>query len=225
MLQTYTVVYPVMPARAGVTQRFGAPGEIDEKTGATRRVSVTPAPCTKPPPPVFVSGSGSPETIAFCGKHGFVPTRFTLIASAGPLAEHDRKAAAASGRHFKLGQNQSLVRWIQIGRTEEDALERIRSYDLDIWKNFYTAMGRRKVENDDCLGSLVNAGLFVFGTIESVRRQMIEQWKVFPAEYVALINHYAQTPKEVVIETLDLFMRHIKPALDEVIHDAHRAAA
>jgi hypothetical protein len=86
-------------------------------------------------------------------------------------------------------------------------------------------MGRRKVENDDYFGSLVNAGLFVFGTVESVRKQMIEQWKVFPAEYVALINHYAQTPKEVVIETLDLLMRHIKPALDEVIDETHRSAA
>jgi alkanesulfonate monooxygenase SsuD/methylene tetrahydromethanopterin reductase-like flavin-dependent oxidoreductase (luciferase family) len=154
-----------------------------------------------------------------------VPTYFTSIGAAGPLAEHYRKAAAASGRSFKPGQNQSLVRWIQIGKSEEDALDRIRSYDLDIWKNFYAAMGRRKVENDDYFGSLVNAGLFVFGTVESVRKQMIEQWKVFPAEYVALINHYAQTPKEVVIETLDLLMRHIKPALDEVIDETHRSAA
>jgi hypothetical protein len=38
-------------------------------------------------------------------------------------------------------------------------------------------------------------------------------------------THYAQTPKEVVIETLDLFMRHIKPALDEVIDETHRSAA
>src|SRR4051794_4384057 len=51
-------------ARAGVTQKFGAPGEVDE-TGATRRVSVAPAPYTRPHPPVFLSGSGSPETIAF----------------------------------------------------------------------------------------------------------------------------------------------------------------
>lgn len=211
-------------ARAGVTQRLGAPGEIDEATGATRRVSVTPAPWTRPHPPVFVSGSGSPETIAFCGKHGFIPTYFTSIGAAGPLAEHYRQAAAASGRRFGPGQNQCLVRWIQIGRSEEDALDRIRSYDLDIWKNFYAAMGRRKVENDDYFGSLVNSGLFVFGTVESVRKQMIEQWKVFPAEYITLINHYAQTPKEVVIETLDLFMRHIKPAMDEVIDTAQRKA-
>jgi alkanesulfonate monooxygenase SsuD/methylene tetrahydromethanopterin reductase-like flavin-dependent oxidoreductase (luciferase family) len=211
-------------ARAGVTQKFGAPGEVDAE-GHTRRVAVCPAPWTQPHPPVFVSGSGSPETIAFCGKHGFVPTYFTNIQSAGPLAETYRRAAAASGRSFLPGQNQCMVRWIQIGKTREDALERIRNYDLDIWKNFYAAMGRRKVENDDYFGSLVGSGLFVFGSVDEVRRELLEQWRVFPAEYITLINHYAQTPKEVVIETLDTFQRHVKPALDEVIHNATRQAA
>ena len=85
------------------------------------------------------------------------------------------------------------MRWIQIGKTREDALDRIRNYDLDIWKNFYAAMGRRKVENDDYFGSLVSSGLFVFGSVDEVRRELLEQWRVFPAEYITLINHYAQS--------------------------------
>jgi alkanesulfonate monooxygenase SsuD/methylene tetrahydromethanopterin reductase-like flavin-dependent oxidoreductase (luciferase family) len=211
-------------ARAGVTQKFGAPGEVDAD-GHTRRVAVAPAPYTRPHPPVFLSGSGSPETIAFAGKHGFVPTYFTNIQSAGPLADVYRKAAAQHGRAFGPGQNQCMVRWIEIGRTREEALQRIKDYDLDIWKNFYAAMGRRKVENDDYLGSLVNSGLFLYGTVDEVRQALIEQWRVFPAEYITLINHYAQTPSAVVIETLDTFQREIKPALDEVIHAANRQAA
>jgi alkanesulfonate monooxygenase SsuD/methylene tetrahydromethanopterin reductase-like flavin-dependent oxidoreductase (luciferase family) len=229
--ETWQIPYPYETgvddwplARAGVTQKFGAPGEVDAE-GHTRRVAVAPSPYTQPHPPVFVSGSGSPDTIAFCGKHGFVPTYFTNIQAAGPLAEHYRKACAQHGRSFLPGQNQCMVRWIQIGRSKEDALQRIRDYDLDIWKNFYAAMGRRKVENDDYFGSLVNSGLFVFGTVEEVRRELMAQWEVFPAEYITLINHYAQTPKEVVIETLDRFQREVKPALDEVIHKATRQAA
>jgi hypothetical protein len=67
-------------------------------------------------------------------------------------------------------------------------------------------------------GSLVSSGLFVFGSVDEVRRELLEQWRVFPAEYITLTNHYAQTPKEVVNETLDTFQRHVKPALDEVIY-------
>ena len=63
------------------------------------------------------------------------------------------------------------------------------------------------------------------GTVDEVRAELVKQWQVFPAEYITLINHYAQTPAGVVIETLDTFQRHIKPALDEVIFNANRAAA
>ena len=186
---------------------------------------MAPAPYTQPHPKVFVAGSGSPETIEFCGRHGFVPTYFASIAAAGPLSERYRTVAAQHGRSFAPGQNQCLVRWIQIGKTEEEALEKIRAYDLDIWKNFYAAMGRRKVEGNDLFGSLVNSGLFVFGTVDSVRAQLVEQWKVLPGEHIALVNHYAQMPKDAVIETIDIFQRQIKPALDEVIDSSFRVAA
>lgn len=211
-------------AKAGVTQKLGAPGEVDER-GFTQRVAVTPAPYTKPHPKVFVSGSGSPETIQFCARHGFVPTYFTSIKAAGPLSLIYRDEAAKYGRIWQPGQNQCLVRWMQIGKSKEDALDRIRKWDLDIWKNFYAAMGRRKIENDDYFGSLVNSGLFIFGTLDEVREQFLNEWRAFPAEHVALVNHYAQMPKDAVIETLETFCRHIKPALDEVIAKSSRAAA
>ena len=46
-----------------------------------------------------------------------------------------------------------------------------------------------------------------------------------PGEHIVLVNHYAQTPKDVVLETLDIFQRQIKPAMDEVIDDSYRVAA
>jgi len=81
------------------------------------------------------------------------------------------------------------------------------------------------VENNDYIGSLVNSGLFLFGTVDEVRAELMKQWSVFPAEYITLINHYAQTPSDVVIEQLDTFQNQVKPALDEVIHKASLVAA
>jgi alkanesulfonate monooxygenase SsuD/methylene tetrahydromethanopterin reductase-like flavin-dependent oxidoreductase (luciferase family) len=211
-------------AKVGVTQKFGAPGEVDEH-GNLRKVSVTPAPYTNPRPPVFVSGSGSPETIEYCARHGFIPTYFTSIKSAGPLSQLYREASAKSGRDWRPGQNQCLVRWIEIGKTKEDALRKVREYDFDIWKNFYASMGRRKLKDGDIFGSLVDSGLFAIGTVDEVRKQLLEEWKIFPAEHIAIVYHYAQMPKDEVIEAMDTFMRHIKPALDEVIDQSGRKAA
>ena len=80
-------------------------------------------------------------------------------------------------------------------------------------------------EGNDLFGSLVNSGLFVFGTVDSVRQQLVEQWKVLPGEHIALVNHYAQMPKDAVIETIEIFQRQIKPALDEVIDRSFQVAA
>ena len=54
---------------------------------------------------------------------------------------------------------------------------------------------------------------------------MVAEWKQLPAEYLTLIYHYAQMPKEVVIRNLELFMREIKPALDELTEYADRDTA
>ena len=47
-------------------------------------------------------------------------------------------------------------------------------------------------------------------------RLFVEQWRHLPAEYVILIYHYAQQPKESVLNNLRLFMDEVKPALDEL---------
>jgi hypothetical protein len=39
-------------------------------------------------------------------------------------------------------------------------------------------------------------------------------YDVMPCEYVTLIWHWAQVPKEVLLEELDLFMREIAPELE-----------
>ncbi len=211
-------------AHQGVTQRLGAPREVGPDN-TIQEVSVCPAPYQNPHPPVFVSGSGSPETIEYCATRGFIPVYFTNIQTAGPLSQKYLELSKGAGFNWKPGQNQCLVRWIQIGKTEEDARDRVMRFDGDIYKNFYAAMGRRKLDMSDVYGSMLSSGLYVVGTLDSVRKQLIEQWKVFPAEHICMIYHYAQMPKEEVINTVGTFMEHIKPALDEVIHEAHVKAA
>ena len=211
-------------AHQGVTQRFGAPREVGADN-SIQEISVCPAPLQDPHPPVFVSGSGSPETIEYCAKRGFIPVYFTNIGTAAPLSERYHDLAKSAGYNWKRGQNQCLVRWLQIGKTEEAARERVLKWDGDIFRNFYAAMGRRKMDMSDVYGSMMSSGLYVVGTVDSVRKQLMEQWKVFPAEFMAQIYHYAQMPKEDVIETMDIFMKHIKPDLDEIIYQEQRKSA
>jgi hypothetical protein len=75
---------------------------------------------------------------------------------------------------------------------------------------------------------MLSSGLYCIGTAESVRDQLVEQWKQMPAEYITLIYHYAQMPKDKVIRNMREFNEVVKPALDEITaqagHDLAEAA-
>ena len=47
--------------------------------GELRRISVVPAPYTKPHPPVFIASNTSQETIEYAGRHGFIPAYFSKM--------------------------------------------------------------------------------------------------------------------------------------------------
>ncbi len=202
-------------ARNGVTQRLGAPGEVGPD-GSVRRVSVVPAPYSRPHPPVFCATAGSPESAEFAARRGFIPLYFTSIANVLRLGTRYHETALTSGYQLSFGEKQAVVRMPHLGNTMEEAHRSLIDYDGDIFRNFYASMGRRKVDTSDVVKATTQFGMWVPGTVQHVRQQLVNEWKQFPAEYLTLIYHYAQMPKEVVIRNLELFMREIKPALDEL---------
>ncbi|MGH7776768.1 MAG: LLM class flavin-dependent oxidoreductase [Candidatus Dormibacterales bacterium] len=198
------------------TRRLGAPGEVGPD-GRLRRVSVVPAPYTKPYPKVFVASNASQETVEYCGGKGFVPTYFSGIGRAGKFGQAYVDRAGEAGLSFALGENQALVRWMQIGDTAEDARRAVAEYDSEIYVNLYKALTpMMPLDPADPVQSALDCGLWMAGTVDEVRSQFVEQWRELPAEYVVLIFHYAQQPAASVIQNLELFMRHVKPALDEL---------
>jgi alkanesulfonate monooxygenase SsuD/methylene tetrahydromethanopterin reductase-like flavin-dependent oxidoreductase (luciferase family) len=210
------------------TRVLGAPGEIGDD-GTIRRVSVVPAPFTRPHPPVFVSSNSSLETIEWAARHGFIPAYFSSIGRAAHYGPSYVRAAAAAGRRYALGENQAIVRWPRIGASRQEGIDKLALYDGDIFKHFYAPfLGRLQGEpglpasatRADTVQPMLGTGLFVAGSAADVRGEFVRQWREFPAEYAVVIYHYAQQPKESVIEDLRLFMREVKPALDEVLREA-----
>ncbi len=202
-------------ANIGVTARLGAHGEVDE-SGHVRRVSVVPAPYSRPHPPVFVATSGSPESAEYAARRGFIPLYFTALQTALTLGNAYVKASAQAGRPVRLGQNQALVRMPRIASSRAAADQMVMDYDSDIFRNFYAAMGRHRIERRDVPGAVTKYGLWTIGTADDVRKHLVDEWKQMPAEYLTLIYHYAQMPKDAVIDNLRLFMEKVKPALDEL---------
>ncbi len=216
------------------TERLGAPGEIGDD-GRVHRVSVVPAPYTKPYPPVFVASSGSERTVEYCGRMGFIPTYFTNVENGAEMGQIYLKATRAAGHDVQFGERQATTRWLQLGDTHEDAVEAVAKYDAEIQRNFYNqlALVARQDRKTLPLKSSVNAFTEVIeeseqhcvGTVDEVRAKMVRQWQKVPSEYCVLILHYAQQPLDSVIWNLEKFMTEIKPALDELAPTPETAGA
>ena len=135
-------------------------------------------------------------------------------------------AARSAGYNFAPGQNQAVVRMPRIAASMAESRADIANFDGMIFKHFYQnflpAAFREKVNVtedttfEELVDPMIATGLFMAGSASEIRDQFLEQWRHLPAEYVVLIYHYAQQPKESVVENLRLFMDEVKPALDEL---------
>jgi alkanesulfonate monooxygenase SsuD/methylene tetrahydromethanopterin reductase-like flavin-dependent oxidoreductase (luciferase family) len=228
----YEIPYPYETGVRGYpawksAQTAGAPGEVGPD-GTIRRVSVVPSTYTRPHPPVFVAMSGSASSIPFLARHGFRPTYFTSLDNVLQLARLYVDEARAAGLPFALGERQNIVRWIHVGRNEQEFRDKLMRYDYEMYVNFYTAFFPKLphfTDKDSTLQSMQDSGIFMGGTVEQLKQQWRVIYAALPAEYITLIWHYAQCPKQVVLDELDVFMNKVLPELDAPAATEHAAEA
>jgi alkanesulfonate monooxygenase SsuD/methylene tetrahydromethanopterin reductase-like flavin-dependent oxidoreductase (luciferase family) len=227
---TYQAPYPLdtgivgYPA-TGIAAKAGAPGEVDE-TGSVRRVSVVPKPYQHPHPPVFMATSKSPETIEYCARKGFIPTYFMKTDDIAKHAQLYVDTAAAVGIERRLGERQNIVRWPHVCKDESEYNQRLADYDLDIYKNFYGPFFPQFPNDPDTdhIQNMKDSDIFIGGSLERSKELWGSVIERVPAEYVTLIWHYAQQPKDIVIEELTSFMEEIVPELEVPDFDSAPAA-
>jgi len=193
----------------------GGVGEIGDD-GSVRRVSVVPAPFQRPHPPVFVAVSASADSIRFCARNGLRPTYFTKLDKTVEFSRLYQQEAAKAGLNFAYGERQNVVRWIHVARNEDEYNRKLARYDLDIYKNFYAAFFPQFSDSKitDWLQNIKESGIFIGGTLDQIRRGWENSYAQIPAEFITLIWHYAQCPKEEVIDELETFMTKVLPGLE-----------
>lgn len=227
----YEIPYPSdtgvvgYPARDSI-HKAGAHGEIDEN-GVIRRLCVVPAPYSKPYPPIFVPMSGSAESVPFLAKHGFRPTYFTplqqLVEFAHLYVEEGRKA----GIEYQLGERQNIARWIHLGN-EKAFRDKVRRYDEEMYYHHYSTFFSklpRSEDHDENVDNMIKSGIFMGGTVQQLKDQWHHIYEQLPSEYITLIWHFAQCPKDVMLEELDVFLEEVLPELDAPSSDEQPIAA
>jgi alkanesulfonate monooxygenase SsuD/methylene tetrahydromethanopterin reductase-like flavin-dependent oxidoreductase (luciferase family) len=207
-----------------IAREAGAEGEVDEN-GNLRKFSVVPAPFRKRPP-IMVATSKSDDSVRYCARNGFIPTYFSKFDGIVRQSQIYVEEAAKAGLNFRLGQRQNIVRWLHIGKTEAEYHEKLRKYDVDIYKNFYGPFFPQFPTDPDTdwVKNISESGIYTGGTLDQVRDEWKRIYEKVPAEYITLIFHYAQQPKDDVLEELETFMTKILPHL-EAAPDSQAAQA
>ena len=130
-----------------------------------------------------------------------------------------KEEAAKYGRLLQLGQMQNIVRHTRIGKSTDDFERKLRAYDLDIFKNFYSVFGNHNVDpvNNDAeaaFKAMTDHKFFLGGTIDDAIADWKDIYARVPCEYITLIWHWAQQPKDEMLEELQLFMEKVVPELE-----------
>jgi alkanesulfonate monooxygenase SsuD/methylene tetrahydromethanopterin reductase-like flavin-dependent oxidoreductase (luciferase family) len=200
---------------ARIAGEAGAQGEVDS-AGNIRRACVVPAPYQKPHPPVFIATSKSDDSVRYCGRHGFIPTYFSKLDGIMRQSQIYVEEAAKAGLSFRPGERQNIVRWLHVGETEADYHRKLYAYDVDIYKNFYGPFFPQfpADPNTDWARNIAESGIYTGGTLDQVRAEWQRIYEKVPAEYITLIFHYAQQPKDDVLRELELFMTKVLPTLE-----------
>jgi alkanesulfonate monooxygenase SsuD/methylene tetrahydromethanopterin reductase-like flavin-dependent oxidoreductase (luciferase family) len=203
--------YPAWPS----AKDAGCLGEIDDAS-SVRRISVVPPPFQTPHPPIFVAVSSSADSIRFCARNGLRPTYFTKLDKTVEFSHLYHEQAAKAGLNFAYGERQNIVRWIHVARDQKDYDRKLERYDLDIYKNFYAAFFPQMagVKTLDWLQSIKDSGIFIGGTLDELKRGWEQTYEQIPAEFITLIWHYAQCPKDEVLFELETFMTKVLPNLE-----------
>jgi len=227
----YKAPYPLDTGVRGypgsnIASQAGAHGEVGSD-GSVRRISVVPAPYQRPRPQrIMVATSKSDDSVRYCARKGFIPTYFSKFDGIIKQSRIYVEEAEKAGHTVSLGQNQNIVRWMHIGKTEADYHRKLREYDVDIYKNFYGPFFPQfpTDPNTDWVKNISESGIFTGGTLDQVRSEWQRIYEQVPSEYITLIFHFAQQPKDELLDELEQFMSKVVPHLNTVSELPARAA-
>ena len=145
-----------------------------------------------------------------------MPTYFTPTDKVASAAQRYHEIARSHGHDLAYGERQNMVRFPHIAPSRAAFRQRLNDYDLDIYRNFYGPFFPQLPQGDAdaLLDGMLKSGLFVGGTLQDMKDEFRRSYDAVPCEYITLIWHWAQCPKDVMLEELDLFMREVVPLLE-----------
>ena len=131
------------------------------------------------------------------------------------MSEHYVEHGKKQGRPWQHGERQCIVRWPHFANSEAEARKKLAEQDEEFYKNIYGSFFPFLVAGaDNMVDRIVETGLFPCGTVDEQIAYWQDTLDKVPCEYLCLIWHYAQAPKQSVIDEIEMFMTKVLPHLN-----------
>ncbi len=190
------------------TTRYGAPGELDAQHHL-RKISPVPKPYQKPHPDLFMALTTSEETIRWSAREGVVPLIFLPFPEmALKGAQFYTDEANKAGHALRLGQNIGMARLVYLGENREEARARAQNGAIFLFRQFHAKFIK---EIPQTIEPFIHVGLAFTGTVDDVRRQMLEVQERINPDYFMVLCDQGFMPLFEVKKQIEMFGTKILP--------------
>lgn len=199
---------------------------VDEN-GILTEIGIVPEPYQKPYPQIFQPFSFSESSILWATSRGAIPISIVCdpeVARGQMLAA--QKGAAAGGRNLKFGEGIGLIREVVVADTDHEAEEIARNAGAFLWTQFFEPFGfnaalARPGEDfktiPNTFESMVERGLTIAGSPDTVNRKLEKLFKELPAEYFWNFFYNELIPQKAAMRCHELLTEKVYPNFTNTI--------
>lgn len=207
-----------------VTRELGR--GVDEN-GIITEIGIVPEPYQKPHPPLFQPFSFSESSVKWAARNNVVPV--TIVCDV-EIAKGQFRACQAggqeAGRTLGFGERIGLAREIIVADSDEEAYRLGEEGSSMIWNKFFGPFGFNAAlarPGEDhwqipaTFKSMVDRGLTICGTPDTVNRKLEKLLEELPAEYLWLFTYNEMIPQKPMMRHFELITEKVLPNFTDKI--------
>ncbi len=201
-------------------------GQGCNKDGYIEEIGIAPPTYEKQIPDMFMPFATSERSIKWGMERGIVPV--TIMTHYDVVKDHFRagmEAAQEAGFDYKFGQGMAMSREVIVAETDAKAEEIAREAGSFIWNNFFVpfgfnaaiaAPGEGPFDIPATFESLVERGLLIHGSPDTVNRKLEGLLKELPVDYFWMFI-YNHMPHSACMKSLELLTEKVWPNFTDKI--------
>ncbi|MGB5096718.1 MAG: LLM class flavin-dependent oxidoreductase [Porticoccaceae bacterium] len=204
-------------------------GQGVDANGIIREIGIAPKTYNKRIPDLFQPFSFSEKTIRWAMRHNVSPISIIagdMEAAKGQFRAAQEELEKTTGKSQRFGARMGITREIVCADTDAEAKALALDAGTFLWCKFFQPFGFNAaitlpgedpmtVKND--FDSLVERGLVIYGSPDTVKRKLEALFKALPVDYFWMMNYNELLPQKPMMRHMELMTKQVWPHFTDKI--------